>query len=320
MQLNPDRFFDSDPKIRSLARELYGRVKDLPIISPHGHVEARILAEDQPFPDPTTMFILPDHYVYRLLYSQGIPLESLGIATLDGTPVETDHRKIWQIFADNYYSFAGTPTSLWLAYELTEVFGVTEQLNGKNAMAIYDHLQNQLQKPEFRPRALYKRFNIEVLTSTDGATDSLEYHRQLRESGWKGRVIPCFRPDALINISASGWRREIEALSAAVGYEVSTYQKYIEALENRREFFKSMGAVSTDQGIESAYAHRLSLKDAETIFQRALIGKVDDEDARNFSANMLMEMARMSIADGLVMQIHVGALRDHNRRNFHRFL
>ncbi|MCK9559347.1 MAG: glucuronate isomerase [Candidatus Marinimicrobia bacterium] len=319
MHLNPDRFFDSDPEIRSLARELYGSVKNLPIISPHGHVEAKILAEDLPFPNPTAMFILPDHYIYRLLYSQGIALESLGIATFDGTPVETDHRKIWQIFADNYYLFAGTPTSLWLTHELIEVFGVNEKLNSKNAMAIYDHLQNQLQKPEFRPRALYERFNIEVLTSTDGAADSLEYHRQLRESGWKGRVIPCFRPDALVNITESGWRQEIEALSRAVGFEVNTYQKFIEAIENRREFFKSMDAVSTDQGIESAYAHRLSLKDAEAIFQRALIGRADAEDNRQFTANMIMEMARMSVVDGLVMQIHIGSKRNHHQRNYRRF-
>jgi len=258
MILPSDRFFDSDPAIRSLARELYQQVKDLPIISPHGHIEAKILAENQPFPDPTALFILPDHYIYRLLYSQGIPLESLGISTLDGTPVETDHRKIWQIFADNYYLFAGTPTSLWLAYEFSEVFGVTEKLNSANAMAIYDHLQNQLQKPEFRPRALYERFNIEVLTSTDGAADSLKYHRQIKESGWKGRIVPCFRPDALFNLNAAGWHREIEKLGEAVGYEVNTYSKFITAIENRREFFKTMGAVSTDQGVESAYTHRLS--------------------------------------------------------------
>ena len=319
MILPSDRFFDSDSAIRSLARELYQQVKDLPIISPHGHIEAKILAENQPFPDPTALFILPDHYIYRLLYSQGIPLESLGIPTRDGTPVETDHRKIWQIFADNYYLFAGTPTSLWLAYEFSEVFGVTEKLNSANAMAIYDHLQNQLQKPEFRPRALYERFNIEVLTSTDGAADSLKYHRQIKESGWKRRIVPCFRPDALFNLNAAGWHREIERLGDAVGYEINTYARFIDAIENRREFYKTMGAVSTDQGVESAYTHRLSAPQAEEIFQRARNGKASADDARLFTANMLMEMARMSVADGLVMQMHVGALRNHNLRNFRRF-
>jgi len=319
MFLNPDRFFDSDPAIRSLARELYQAVRNLPIISPHGHVEARVLAEDQPFPDPTALFILPDHYIFRLLYSQGIPLEALGIKSIDGSPVETDHRKIWQIFADNYFLFAGTPTSLWLAYEFAEVFGVTEKLNSANAMAVYDHIQNQLQKPEFRPRALFKRFNIEVLTSTDGAADGLEYHRQLQESGWKGRMIPCFRPDAMINIHMPGWPKEVEALGSVVGFEISSYQKFIDALESRRAFFKSMGAVSTDQGINSAYAHRLNAAAAEEIFQRARNGRATAEDARQFTANMLMEMARMSIADGLVMQIHVGADRNHNEWLFRKF-
>jgi len=319
MYLNPDRFFDADPAIRSLARELYGQVKDLPIISPHGHVEARILAENQPFPDPTALLLIPDHYIYRMLYSQGIRLEALGIPTLDGSPVETDHRKIWQIFADNYYLFAGTPTSLWLAYEFSEVFGIDEKLSGNNAMEFYDHIQNQLRKPVFRPRTLFERFNIEVLTSTDGAADSLAYHRQLLESGWKGRMIPCFRPDAMINIHMPGWRSEIEALGSAVGFEITSYQKFIEALENRRAFFKSMGAVSTDQGVASAYTHRLSDAEAESLFRKALSGKATAEDTYHFTANMLMEMARMSVADGLVMQIHVGADRNHNELLFQKF-
>jgi glucuronate isomerase len=319
MKLHTDRFFEADPAIRSLARELYGQVKDLPIISPHGHVEAQLLAENQPFPDPTALLLIPDHYIYRMLYSQGIRLESLGIPTRDGSPVETDHRKIWQIFGDNYYLFAGTPTSLWLAYEFSEVFGIDEKFNGANAMEFYDHIQSQLQKPAFRPRALFERFNIEVLTSTDGAAASLAYHRQLQESSWKGRMIPCFRPDAVINIHLPGWRSEIEALGSAVGFEINSYQKFIEALENRRAFFKSMGAVSTDQGIASAYTHRLSGAEAEALFQKALNGKATAEDTYHFTANMLMEMARMSIADGLVMQIHVGADRNHNAWLFNKF-
>ncbi len=319
MKLHTDRFFEADPAIRSLARELYGQVKDLPIISPHGHVEAQLLAENQPFPDPTALLLIPDHYIYRMLYSQGIRLESLGIPTRDGSPVETDHRKIWQIFGDNYYLFAGTPTSLWLAYEFSEVFGIDEKFNGANAMEFYDHIQSQLQKPAFRPRALFERFNIEVLTSTDGAAASLAYHRQLQESSWKGRMIPCFRPDAVINIHMPGWRSEIEALGSAVGFEITSYQKFIEALENRRAFFKSMGAVSTDQGIASAYTHRLSGAEAEALFQKALNGKATAEDTYHFTANMLMEMARMSIADGLVMQIHVGADRNHNEWLFNKF-
>jgi len=319
MKLHTDRFFEADPAIRSLARELYGQVKDLPIISPHGHVEAQLLAENQPFPDPTALLLIPDHYIYRMLYSQGIRLESLGIPTRDGSPVETDHRKIWQIFGDNYYLFAGTPTSLWLAYEFSEVFGIDEKLNGANAMEFYDHIQSQLQKPAFRPRALFERFNIEVLTSTDGAAASLAYHRQLQESSWKGRMIPCFRPDAVINIHLPGWRSEIEALGSAVGFEINSYQKFIDALEDRRAFFKSRGAVSTDQGIASAYTHRLSNVEAEALFRKALNGKATAEDTYHFTANMLMEMARMSIADGLVMQIHVGADRNHNEWLFNKF-
>lgn len=317
--LNPQRFFDANPEVRTIAYELYLSVKDLPIISPHGHVDPRLLAENQPFPDPAELIIIPDHYVYRLLYSQGIRLESLGIPAQDGSAVETDHRKIWQIFADHFYLFAGTPTSIWLAYEFSEVFEITEKLNSANAMQIYDQLQEKLQSSEFLPRRLFERFKIEVLTTTDGASDDLEQHQKIRASGWKGRVIPCFRPDAVIDIQRSDWRKEIETLSQASGVDIQSFQNFLRALQDRREFFKTTGAVSTDQGVTTPYTQELSSSEAESIFQRALKGKATEKDAAKFTAHMLMEMARMSIDDGLVMQIHPGSYRNHNRLIFEKF-
>ncbi len=316
---NPMRFFDPDPAVRNIALELYESVKDLPLICPHGHVEPRILAENMPFPDPTELIIIPDHYIFRLLYSQGIPMESLGIPARDGTPVETDRRKIWQIFADHFYLFAGTPTGAWLTHEFVEVFGVQEKLTSESAVRIYDHIQEKLQSPEFRPRALFERFNIEVLSTTDGAADSLEFHRRIRESGWQGKVIPCFRPDAVVNLYSAGWKREIERLAAAANMEIACFRDFIRALEKRREFFKAMGAVSTDHAVLTPYTHELSANEAEAIFQRALQGKATAEDAAQFTAHMLMEMARMSVEDGLVMQIHPGSFRNHNRKVFARF-
>ena len=177
LKLNPDRFFDPEPSVRKIARELYENVKDLPIVSPHGHVDPRILADDLPFPDPAELILIPDHYIFRMLYSQGIPLEKLGIPTIDGTNVEKDHRKIWQIFCENYYLFSGTPTGAWLSHEFAEVFGLDEKPSAGNAMKIYDQIQAKLNSPEFRPRALFDRFNIEVLSTTDGAADSLEHHK-----------------------------------------------------------------------------------------------------------------------------------------------
>ena len=317
--LNKFRFFDPNEAVRNIAYELYSNVKDLPIISPHGHVEPRLLADNKPFPDPTELLIIPDHYIFRMLYSRGISLESLGIPTVDGTEVEKDHRKIWQIFADNFYLFNGTPTGVWLMHELVEVFGVDEKLNPGNAVKIYDHMIEMLGTKEFLPRNLFEKFKIEVLNTTDGAADSLEYHKKIKESGLNGRVIPCFRPDAAVNINSKVWLKEIEALSNAAGMEVNSYKNFINALENRREYFKSIGAVSTDQGITSPYTHKLSENEADEIFQRALKGNASEIDADLFVANMLMEMARMSTEDGLVMQIHPGSMRNHNQMIFDRF-
>ena len=317
--LNDFRFFDSDEKIRSIAYELYNNVKNLPIISPHGHVDPEILASNKPFPDPTELFIIPDHYIHRMLYSQGISLESLGIPTIDGSPAEKDHRKVWQIFGDHFYLYRGTPTGVWLKHEFSEVFGIQEQLNSESAMRIYDTIQEKLRTPEFLPRTLFKKFNIELLSTTDGAGDSLDAHKRIKESGWDGRIIPCFRPDGTINLTWKNWKQEIDALSNTSGIEVSSYKNYIKAIENRREFFKTMGAVSTDQGVRIPYTHKLSDGEAEEIFSRALKGSATEEDENLFVANMLMEMARMSVEDGLVMQIHPGSLRNHNQVIYNRY-
>lgn len=317
--LHPYRYFDSDPIIRKNAVELYHEVKDLPIVSPHGHVDPRILAENSPFPDPTELILIPDHYVFRMLYSQGIPLESLGIPTIDGTAVESDHRKIWQIFADHYYLFDATPTGAWLTHEFAEVFDLAEKLNSRNAMMIYDELDEKLKSPDYLPRTLFEKFNIEVLSTTDGAADSLEFHKQIICSDWGGRVIPCFRPDAVVTINMPAWGSEIEKLSKAAEIEIDSYKNYIRAIENRRDYFKVTGAVSTDQGVFSPYTHHLSDHEAETIFSRALKGNTSDEDAAAFTAHMLMEMARMSVEDGLIMQIHPGSYRNHNDYIFKKF-
>ena len=319
LKLNPYRFFDSEHEIRRIAMELYSSVKDLPIVCPHGHVDPSYLAENKPYPDPAELILIPDHYIFRMLYSQGIPLESLGIPTVDGTVVERDHRKIWQIFADNFYLFVGTPTGAWLAHEFSEVFDIKEKLNTESAQRIYDQMQEKIQSPEFLPRALYERFNIEVLNTTDGASDSLNYHKQIRESGWNGKVIPCFRPDAVLKVSSKQWKKELNSLEKATGMGITDFKQFVKALEVRRTFFKMMGAVSTDQGADDAYTHELSSQEVESIFQRALKGLATKEDEKQFTAHMLMEMARMSIEDGLVMQLHPGSFRNHNQVIFNRF-
>ena len=318
--LPEDRYFNPDPTQRGIAAELYRSVVHLPIISPHGHVDPRLLAdENASFGTPADLFIIPDHYVFRMLYSHGIPLEDLGVPRMDGNPVEKDHRKIWQIFADHFYLFRGTPTGLWIAHELSCVFGVNEKLTGEPSQRIYDQIETKLKSPEFRPRALFKRFNIEVLCTTDAATDPLSYHQAIRNSNWDGNVRPTFRPDAVVNLLTPGWQDNIDALSEVSGIAVHSYSTFVQALEQRRAFFKSLGATATDHAAVSAYTAELSAKEADAIFQRALRAQATPDDAHRFTAHMMMEFARMSIGDGLVMQFHVGAIRNHNQLIFDRF-
>lgn len=319
-QLDPDRFFDPDPAQRRVARELYGTVASLPIVSPHGHVDPRLFVDERAtFGTPADLLIIPDHYVFRMLYSQGISLESLGVPRLDGGPVEQDHRRIWQIFADSFYLFRGTPSGIWLTQELIEVFGVEQKLNGETAQTIYDQIEEKLASPEFRPRALFERFNIEVMSTTDAATDTLEVHQAIRESGWGGDVRPTFRPDAVVNLLAADWRENIDKLSEVSSIDVTSYVTFVRALEQRRAFFKSTGATATDHAAVSARAAELSKREADAIFQRALHGESTKEDVYRFTAHMMMEFARMSVEDGLVMQLHVGSVRNHNQFVFDRF-
>jgi glucuronate isomerase len=322
-ELAEDRYFDSDPSIRRHARALYDETRALPIVSPHGHVDPAILASNDPFPDPASLIITPDHYVLRMLYSNGVALESLGVPPLDGKPptAERDPRKIWQTFADNYSLLRATPTRAWLDYELDEVFGVRDQLNGASAPRVYDKITERLQSPEFRPRALFRRFNIEVLATTDAPTDVLEPHLRLREAEAElgGRVIPCFRPDALFRIASSTWSAELTRFERVCGGAIGSYADFRAALARRRIEFRALGATATDHAVVAPRTERLAEADAERLFTKAREGAATVEDQEAFEAHLLMEMACLSLEDGLVMQLHAGSLRDHNRRLYERF-
>lgn len=267
-KLNPDRFFDPDPSVRKIARELYEETKRLPIISPHGHVDQRIFVENKPFSNPTELFITPDHYVFRMLFSQGIDHSELDIPQKDGSRIGVDPLKVWKIFADNYYLFVSTPSGVWLDYEFCEVFGIKEKLNSTNAVKIYHEINEKLQSPEFLPRALFDKFNIALLSTTDSATDSLEHHKAIKDSSWKGRIIPCFRPDALTNLEDPNWKSNIRNLGKVSEIKISSYKSFIKALEQRRKFFKENGAVSTDHGVLSPLTQKLSDKKQKTFFRK----------------------------------------------------
>ena len=318
MTLNPDRLFPVDATERSIARRLFAHVEKLPIISPHGHTEPVWYARNEAFPDPASLFVKPDHYVTRMLYSQGIKLESLGIARKDGGAVETDGRKIWHIFAQNWYLFRATPSRLWFEHALETVFGITERLSADNADRIYDAISQRLSAPEMRPRALYDRFNIEVISTTDAATDPLTYHDEVLNSGWHGRVVPTYRPDATVDASRADFVSEVEKLLALTG-ENATYQGYLNAHRKRRDYFKQRGATASDHGHPTARTANLGKADAGALFDRVLQGNASAADAELFRAQMLTEMARMSVDDGLVMQIHPGSMRNHNPSLFRDF-
>ena len=318
--LHPDRFFDAEPSVRRAARALYEEMRDLPLVCPHGHVDPSLLSEDRAFPEPAALLITPDHYLFRMLFSQGVSLESLGVPTRDPkTAIERDPRKVWRIFAANYHLFRGTPSRAWLDYELHELFGVRERLGADSADRIYDQIDERLKSPEFKPRALFDGFNIEVLATTDAATDELQHHRTIRESGWNGRVVPTFRPDALFRLALPTWRGELAALERLHGAAIRSFATFHSALVARRAMFRSLGATATDHAVEEPYTERLSSDAVEALFAKALRGDAEPADQKRFEAHMLMEMAQMSVDDGLVMQLHPGSLRDHNSQVFARF-
>ena len=317
--LDENRLFPVDPSTRALAAELYGTVRDLPIVSPHGHTDPRWYAENAPFPDPAQLFVTPDHYVFRMLFSQGIPLDALGVPHADGTRVETDGRKIWQIFAENYYLLRGTPSRMWLDHSFAHVFGLTEPFGPATATLYYDHISDCLAKPEFRPRALFERFGIEVIATTDSPLDDLKWHRMIRESGWSGRVVTAYRPDAVVDPENPAFAANVAKLGEIAGTDTMTWAGYLDAHRLRRAYFKEFGATSSDHGHATARTANLPQADAAALFARALKGGLSAEEADLFRGQMLTEMARMSLDDGLVLQIHPGARRNHSNAMMARF-
>jgi len=319
LELHPDRCFDPDDTVRRVARSLYESICDLPIISPHGHVDARLLADDAPFPDPAALLITPDHYLLRLLYSHGVPLEALGVAPRDGTDFERDPRRIWRRFADHYHLFRGTPSALWLDHELHDVFGVRHALDAGSADHVFDHVAERLSTPAYRPRSLFERFRIELLATTDAADDTLASHRSLRDSGWPGRVIPTFRPDALFDLAAPTWVADLTRLASVSGRGIASAAALFETLAERRRWFKAHGATATDHGVATPHTEHLESGEVERLFAKAMAGEATGADARRFQAHALMEMARCAMEDGLVMQLHAGVWRNHNQRLHGRF-
>ncbi|MBD1544957.1 glucuronate isomerase [Labrenzia aggregata] len=310
--LASDRLFPTDPMTRDIARSLYQSVAEKPIISPHGHTDPRWYAENQPFADPAQLFITPDHYVFRMLFSQGVSLESLGVPRADGGWTETDGRKIWRVFAENYYLFRATPSRMWLDHAFQDVFGMTTPISAETADETYDHIADCLTRPEFTPRALFNRFNIEAIATTESPLDDLRWHRMIRDSGWDGRVVTAYRPDPVVDPEFAGFAENVERLGALTGENTTSWQGYLQAHRIRRAYFKEFGATSSDHGHATARTEDLPAADAAALFDKALKGTCTPEEADAFRGHMLTEMARMSLEDGLVLQIHPGSYRNHS--------
>jgi glucuronate isomerase len=315
MLLHPDRLFPAEPSAREIARRLYAGISSLPLVSPHGHTQASWFARNEPFPNPAALFVQPDHYVFRMLYSQGVSLDDLEI----GRPEIKDPRKVWRIFASHYHLFRGTPTRMWLDYSFQEEFGLMERLSETNADRYYDLIAEKLETPGFLPRALYKKFNLEVLATTDSPLDSLEYHQSIQDSGWEARIIPNFRPDSVVDPDFPEFAQNVSRLGSQTGEDTSSWQGYLRALRKARERFRQLGCTATDHGHPTAQTADLDSTESERLFSEVLSGKADVARRELFRAQMLTEMAAMSLEDGLVMQIHPGSFRNHNVVLYQRF-
>nr|WP_200942558.1 glucuronate isomerase [Knoellia sp. Soil729] len=316
--LQPDRLLPADPGTRDVARRLYAATAGLPIISPHGHVPAEWLAQDTPFSDPTSLLLSPDHYIFRLLHAQGVPLADLGVG---GTQIdEAGSRPAWRLFCQNWPAFRGTASKFWMESVLAEVFGIEQQPSAETADLIYDQIAAALTTPQFRPRALTERFGISVLATTDDPVDSLEHHRTLAADPTVAtRVAPTFRPDRYLEAARPDFSELAKSLGVAADIDTSTYAGYLAALEDRRRFFKANGGVSTDHSHADVVTLTLERNEADRIYRAALTGDASEAEATAFRRHMLVEMARMATEDGLVMTLHPGSLRNHHTPTFDRF-
>lgn len=301
----------NDRRLVGNAAAVYEVIKELPIVSPHGHCDASWFSTNEPFPDPATLLIKPDHYVFRMLYSQGIDLADLGIGP-EGS--DRDPRDVFGLFAANWHLFLGTPSRRWLDYSFRNVFGIDDVLTSKTANLFYDRIDECLKSEAFRPRALFERFGIEVLATTDGALDTLEHHASIRRSGWNGHVIPTFRPDSVINPAHRHFVQDVRRLGEITGEDATRFEAYLDALRKRRQFFLQAGATATDHDVPDLETGWLGEGERSGLFAGALKGSLSDHEALRFHGHMLIEMAQMSVEDGLVMQIHAGATRSTNRQ------
>ncbi|MCU1457253.1 MAG: glucuronate isomerase [Actinomycetia bacterium] len=304
-----------------MARALHAQVAALPIVAPHGHTDAGWFARDEAFGNPNDLLVVPDHYVTRMLHSQGVGLDEMGVPERDGSAV-VQPRAAWRTFAANYALFRGTPSGLWLDHTFSEVFGLDVRLDAGTADHYYDTIAARLAEPAFRPRALFERFGIEVLATTDSPLDDLADHDRLVADGWGGpggRVVTTFRPDPVVDPDFDGFPGNVARLGELTGEPTTTWAGYLDALRRRRADFRARGATATDHGHPSPATADLDPVTCQRLLDGALAGTLDAAGAERFRAQVLTEMAAMSLDDGMVLQIHPGSRRNHSPGLLRRF-
>jgi len=307
--LHPDRLFPASEPARSIARDLYPAVRDLPLICPHGHTDPSWFADNGRFSDPAALFLTPDHYVLRMLRSRGLRYDDLGVPRRDGGPV-AEGRAAWRLFAANYHLFAGTPSRTWIDHSLHWAFGIAEELSAATADAIYDTIDAALARPELLPRAILDRANVEVIATTEFALDPLAHHHRMEADGYIGRVRTTYRPDDVTDAGRPAIADNLRRFGELTGEDVTRWDGLIDAHRRRREYFRRFGAVATDHGVPTANTADLPPVEKQALLDRVLSGRHDAADAELFRAQMLTEMALLSVEDGMVMQIHAGARRN----------
>lgn len=313
-KLVPNRLLPAEPAVRAVAEALYEKVANLPIVSPHGHVDPQLLLKNEPFSNPAELFIYFDHYVTRILHSAGFSLDDLGKGK------QLDPRKAWAILCSNWNLFAGTSSGYWLTHEFATLFGINETPSAANADELYDLISTELLEARMLPRALFEKFKIEFLATTDDPCDDLSAHAALAaDPNFKGRVVPTFRPDVYLDPKNAKFLESVKNLFTLTGKTSITFANYLSAMVERRKYFIDHGAVSSDHGVYEPYTTRLSDLKASELFDQAVAGEISDADAKEFSGHMLLEMARMSTEDGLVMTIHAGVFRNHSTATFKKF-
>ncbi|MBE0578220.1 glucuronate isomerase [Devosia sp.] len=307
--LHPDRLFPASEPARSIARELYPEVRDLPLICPHGHTDPAWFAGNTRFSDPAALFLTPDHYVLRMLRSRGLSYDDLGVPRKDGKPV-AEGRAAWRLFAANYHLFAGTPSKTWIDHSLDWAFGIKDELSPETADAIYDTIDAAIATPELLPRAILDKARVEVIATTEFALDTLPHHQAMEADGYLGRVRTTYRPDDVTNPERAGFLDRLHQFGALAGENIATWSGIINAHRNRREYFRRFGAVATDHGVPTAQTADLAPVEKQALLDTILRGQYSPDDADLFRAQMMTEMALLAVEDGMVMQIHAGARRN----------